>query len=103
MYLYRTAVRAVDTFNRVYGFDRFAAKVFRTTPPDDKFDAIDVEFYVADHLFYARTFAVAEGDDLYGLTEAILEYLFECEALAKKGDDLTKDENFARGWDSITC
>ena len=100
MYLYRTAVRIVDGYNATVADTSplFTAKVFRTTPPNDKFDAIDLEFYVGDNLYFARTFAVAEGDDLFNLRIEVLDYLLDCEALA-----LAKVEHFARGWDSITC
>lgn len=79
MYLYRTAVRIIDGY---HPDPRFTAKVFRTTPPDDKFDAIDIEFYVGGNLYFARTFAVAEGDDLFNLRDEVLDYLLDCEALA---------------------
>jgi hypothetical protein len=91
MYLYRTAVRIVDGFNATPASPLFTAKVFRTTPPNDKFDAIDIEFYVGGNLYFARTFAVAEGDDLYFLRVEILDYLLECEA-----DALPKAEHLAR-------
>jgi hypothetical protein len=91
MYLYRTAVRIVDGYNATPASPLFTAKVFRTTPPGDKFDAIDVEFYVGDNLYFARTFAVAEGDDLFFLRVEILDYLLECEA-----DALPKAEHLAR-------
>ena len=61
MYLYRTAVRIVDGYNATPASPLFTAKVFRTTPPNDKFDAIDIEFYVGGNLYFARTFAVAEA------------------------------------------
>lgn len=100
MNLYRTAVRIVDDYNATVedSSPPLTAKVFRTTPPDDKFDAIDIEFYVGGNLYFARTFAFAEGDDLFNLSVEVLDYLLECEALV-----LAKDEHFARGWDSITC
>lgn len=95
MYLYRTAVRIIDGY---HPDPRFTAKVFRTTPPDDKFDAVDIEFYVDGGLFDAKTFAVNADDDLFFLKDEVMDYLFDCEMFALAGD-----EHFARGWDSITC
>lgn len=91
MFLYRTAVRIVDGYNATPASPLFTAKVFRTTPPGYKFDAIDVEFYIGGNFYFARTFAFAEGDDLSNLSVEVLDYLLECEA-----DALPKAEHLAR-------